>query len=501
MIVLAGLSWWVLLGAAVVLTALLVATRRDIQWRTGGIPGPAPLPFLGNTFTMVKNADRLNDWFLEQTHQHGHTWVTSVTDNRIVMVIDPDSVDYFLNRNFKNYIRGPLRKESLWELLGEGIFVADGREWMLHRKLAKPLFRSANIQQSMVPVFAHHLQQHLLPELLRTSSSSSNQVNLYNMFMEFTMSTFMELGLGCSAEDHLSQETRKHFAQAFEWAQEEALARNFKPWWKWTISKQFKESIRFIDEVIYGVIRERKKDTEEELKQKTDIFSQFMLLSDDDGQPLSDRYLRDVFLNFLLAGRDTTATVLSWAFYELAMNPAVQERLLEHIHQVMKDTDIPTAEEISQLSLARQVITETLRLHPSVPQDSRFAVKEDVLPNGTKIKARDEVAYSSWVMGRVLFDRAEEFLPERWSEENASKLPRGQFAAFHLGPQTCLGKEMAYTEAVMVMCSILKQFKLTLADGEDRKGYVTSLILVPKDGIRFHVQARDTTTGEQQQHE
>eukprot|EP01087_Luapelamoeba_hula_P020258 TRINITY_DN6884_c0_g1_i1.p1 TRINITY_DN6884_c0_g1~~TRINITY_DN6884_c0_g1_i1.p1 ORF type:complete len:306 (-),score=63.63 TRINITY_DN6884_c0_g1_i1:73-870(-) len=249
-----------------------------------------------------------------------------------------------------------------------------------------------------------------------------------------------------------------------------------------------------INKVVYGAIKQRlpERDNPELLKTKTDIFSQFLLASDDDGQPLSETYLRDVFMNFLIAGRDTTAALLTWTLYNMCRHPDLAKKVRAEVKQHVV-TEVPTADQLLQLTYTKQFMTEVLRLYPSVPLDNRTAVEDDVLPNGIPVKAGDNLMYSPWVMGRLpeVYANPEKFDPDRWSEENVKSMPTGSFTAFHLGPQTCLGKEMAYMEARLALVLILKKYNFTLAEPIDtEKNVVVSVILLPENGLQIQFARR-----------
>ncbi|KAL6052271.1 Cytochrome P450 monooxygenase pc-3 [Balamuthia mandrillaris] len=482
------LAWsWV---AALVAVAALLYLIHDLRYRRSrrSLPGPEPLPLLGNVLLFARNWQRRHWLLLELGQKYGRTFELWLFKHRVISTTDPDVADYVLNRNFKNYERGPRRREDFKELLGDGIFTADGREWMLHRKLAKPLFRTASIEKAMVPVFAKHI--HHLLATFEEAARSGEPLDIAQLFMSFTMATFLELGLGCQ-EGTMTSKQRLKFQRSFDGTQVEIIRRALNPLLRYSANKNIKQHVAYLDKHVYAIIRQRKQETEEELSKKTDIFSQFLALTDDDGKPLTEKYLRDVFLNFLIAGRDTTAAALTWAFYSLSLNPKVEQKLAAEVKQIVSG-EVPTSEEIHQLTFARNVMTETLRLYPSVPFDLRLAINEDVLPNGTKVFPGDEVQYAPFCMGRTEYpDAPLQFRPERWTEEKAKEAYlKGLFTAFHLGPQTCLGKEMAYTEAVQTMCAVVKRFQLKLMPGEENKAYASTIILTPKDGMMVTVKER-----------
>ena len=169
------------------------------------------------------------------------------------------------------------------------------------------------------------------------------------------------------------------------------------------------------------------------------------------------------------------------------------------------------------------MLTETLRLYPSVPVDGRETRKHEVLPSGIKVEPGVALVYSAYVMGRLLYKDPETFDPDRWLPErekgnnvcstafqcvvclfasltilsdDALDLPAGQFTAFHLGPQTCLGKEMAYLEAATGLTMCLMKYRFRMVPGQacvkPEEFYSPSIILGPKGGIEVFVESCDS---------
>ncbi|PNX57854.1 cytochrome p450 704c1-like protein, partial [Trifolium pratense] len=182
---------------------------------------------------------------------------------------------------------------------------------------------------------------------------------------------------------------------------------------------------------------------------KNDILSRFIELGEDNA---SDKSLRDVVLNFVIAGRDTTATTLSWAIYMVMTHSNVAEKLylelktFEENQAKEENVTLPQCDDNDDLELFNQrvvqfskllnkdslerlhylhaVITETLRLYPAVPQDPKGVMEDDVLPDGTKIKAGGMVTYVPYSMGRMEYNwgpNAASFIPERWFKDGVLK--------------------------------------------------------------------------------
>jgi cytochrome P450 len=113
-----------------------------------------------------------------------------------------------------------------------------------------------------------------------------------------------------------------------------------------------------------------------------DLISLFLNYKGDDDESLTDEQMVDQVINFLIAGRDTTAQALSWTMYCLSQNPRCVDIMLEEIFRITGDNDIPTYDQVKEMKYTKAVFNETLRLYPSVPRNFKCALKDDVLPDG-----------------------------------------------------------------------------------------------------------------------
>ena len=111
---------------------------------------------------------------------------------------------------------------------------------------------------------------------------------------------------------------------------------------------------------------------------REDILSRFIIESNKDPQTMNDRYLRDIVLNFLIAGKDTTANTLTWFFYMLCKNPIVQDKVALEIKESVEwdkednnntehFTEKLNESAIEKMHYLHAAISETLRLYPAVP--------------------------------------------------------------------------------------------------------------------------------------
>ncbi|KAJ0110485.1 hypothetical protein Patl1_00301 [Pistacia atlantica] len=256
-----------------------------------------------------------------------------------------------------------------------------------------------------------------------------------------------------------------------------------------------KKNIKLIDGFVQKLISTKRNllAAQQDYNQKEDILSRFLVASQEDPVKMNDEYLRDIILNFMIAGKDTSANTLSWFFYMLCKNPLIQEKIAQEVKDVTgtgnqeKEINLDdfvaniTEETLERMQYLHGALAETLRLYPAVPVDGRCAETDDILPDGFRLKKGDGVYYLAYAMGRMPYiwgEDAEEFRPERWLS-NGIFQPESpfKFIAFHAGPRICLGKDFAYRQMKIVSMALLRLFHFKLADVTKNVTYKTMFTL------------------------
>jgi cytochrome P450 len=238
-----------------------------------------------------------------------------------------------------------------------------------------------------------------------------------------------------------------------------------------------------MDEFADSVIADRRSESVDELRNRSDLLSKIMSTEDASGNVVnpSDSELRDFVLNFMIAGRDTTANLLTWMLYELICHPDAIRRIREECDEVLSDHSPIEFDHVhSKLKYLDAVVLESLRLHTPVPKDPKLAVSSDRLPDGTFVPAGAHVMYAPWIMGRlpsVWGDDALEWRPERFL--NQPQPNPYKFPVFQAGPRICLGRNMALLEAKTCICVLLKNLDFELAP--DFKIKYRTTVTLPSD--------------------
>nr|AGT16154.1 hypothetical protein SHCRBa_046_L16_R_150 [Saccharum hybrid cultivar R570] len=420
-----------------------------------------------------------------------------------IYTVEPANVEYILKTNFANYGKGVMTHDVLEDLLGDGIFNVDGAKWRHQRKAASHEFSTRVLRDNSSGVFRDTAAE-LAGIVAAAAAATGEKLDMQDLLMRSTLDSIFKVGFGVSLGvlSGCSDEGAAAFARAFDDANEQVLYRFFDLSWKLkrllNISSEaaMKRSIRTIDGFVYGVIDrkiEQMGTDQQEFAKKEDILSRFLLERESDPGCFDNKYLRDIILNFMVAGRDTTAGTLSWFLYVLCGNQDIQDRIAEEVRAATSgdgDLGAPelvaclTDDAVSKMHYLHAALTETLRLYPAVPIDVKYCFSDDTLPDGYAVNKGDmrRLYYQPYPMGRMKFlwgADAEEFRAERWLDDAGVFVPESpfKFTAFQAGPRVCLGKEFAYRQMKIFAAVLLYLFRFEMWDANATVGYRAMLTL------------------------
>ena len=210
---------------------------------------------------------------------------------------------------------------------------------------------------------------------------------------------------------------------------------------------------------------------------------------------LSDDEVRDELLTLLLAGHETTATTLTWAWWLLDNHPEVADRMCNEIRGVVGDRD-PSYDDVERLNFTQAVVAETLRLRPPAWIIERSVVG-DLQVGPFKPPVGSLVLLPTWLLQRDerWWDEPESFRPDRWLDESGSYSesapgqPRGAYMPFGAGPHVCIGASFAWVEAVLALAILAPRWRPTLAPGAEVV-MRASITLRPAHGMPMVLHAR-----------
>ncbi|XP_045804437.1 cytochrome P450 704C1-like [Trifolium pratense] len=465
-------------------------------------------PIAGTVFNQLMNFNRLHHYMTDLARKYKTYRLLNFFRNE-VYTADPCNVEYILKTNFGNYGKGLYNYHNLNDLLGDGIFTVDGEKWREQRKISSHVFSTKMLRDFSTLIFRTNAAK--VANIVSEAANSNTKIEIQDLFMKSTLDSIFKVAFGTELDSMCgTNEEGKNFAIAFDSANALTLYRYVDVFWKIkkflnlgseaTLRKNAQIVHEFLIKLITTKIEEMRNSKGDSVRKSGDILSRFLEVKDFD-----TTYLRDIILNFLFAGKDTTAATLSWFMYMLCKYPAVQEKAAEEVRKATNTKRISsctefvssvTDEAMEKMNYLHATLTETLRLYPSVPVDAKICSSDDTLPDGYSVKKGDMVSYQPYAMGRMKFiwgDDAEEFKPERWLDENGIFLPKNpfKFTAFQAGPRICLGKDFAYRQMKIFSAVLLGCFRFKLNDEKKNVTYKTMITLHIDGGLEIKALHRD----------
>jgi len=384
-------------------------------------------------------------------------------------------------------------KFAMQDVLGTGVFNSDGDMWKFHRSMTRPFFSRERI--SHFNLFERHADE--LIGLMTRRLRDGHAIDVQDAYSRFTLDSATEFLFGTCVHSLKSDlpyplnaisnsksstgasDLANEFARAFSDVQEIiALRVRCGPLWPlWELSgnkttAHMKVVSAFIDPIL-SLALEKKSSPLSEMTgaEKSDEINEDDTLLDHLARFTDDTaILKDEIVNIMIAGRDTTATTLTFATYLLAMYPESTVRLRNEILEKVGPTRCPTYEDIREMKYLRAFINETLRLFPAAPFDGRTnkiaTTLNPTTPGGKPfyIPAGNTVNYSVFLIHRrtdLWGPDAMEFDPDRFLDERLHKYLTPNpfiFGSFNFGPRICLGQQFAYNETSFMLVRLLQIF-------------------------------------------
>ncbi len=384
-----------------------------------------------------------------------------------VLVTDEDS-----------FIKGPALSEVAKPLLGGGLLTAEKDQHRRQRKLMAPAFtprRIAGYGQIMAArasAAAAALRPHTMIDIAGAMMGTTLDIVGRTLFDVDLMGEAREIGQALT-------DAMEYMIEAGMWLIPTALPlpRN----------KRILAAVGRLDATVLRVIAERRAALAVRADDRGDVLSILLEARDDDGAALTDRQLRDEIMTLMLAGHETTANLLAWTWYLLAIHPEVRARLEAELDATLGGRP-PTFEDLARLPYTAQILDEVLRLYPPAYVIGRMA-QRTVQLGGATVAPGDIVIISIRGMQRcpVYWDAPDEFRPERFADKKARTSPG--YLPWGGGPRVCIGNHFALVEAQLILATWAQRFRFRLAQPAaiEPEPLVT---LRPRGGVWVEVEPR-----------
>ncbi len=400
----------------------------------------------------------------------------------IVLVNAPNLVHEVLVTQAGAFHKGPALSIYSRPLLGDGLLTSEGDFHRRQRHLVAPAFahrRVAGYADGMVTA-AERLQANW-----RDGETLDVAHEMTRLTLGIVGRTLFDADVLGEADDvgraltitmrYLVDVIRSPVRLPFAWI----------PPWK----RDVKAALARLDATIYGLIEARRASGED----AGDLLSLLLLARDEEngGAAMDPRQVRDEAMTLFLAGHETTANALAWAWYLLARHPKIHARVQAEVDTVLAGRQ-PTFDDLARLPYALQVLKEAMRLYPPAYALARQAMR-DVLIGGFCVPCGAIVLLSPYLLHHdpALFPNPDTFDPDRFLPQEESARPRHAYLPFGGGPRVCVGAAFALMEGHLLLAALAQRVTFALAEPENAIKPEPLITLRPRGGVPVVVRRRD----------
>lgn len=408
----------------------------------------------------------------------------------ILLVNDPELTRTILTNPLEQFPKNDLMVGALEPLVGESIFVSDGAAWRRQRAMVEPAFSHMGIARAFrwmreaVDDYERHLDGVAARGEVMSLDAAMSHLTA-DIICRTIFSQSLELGTA-----------RDVFTSFAEFERSVASVDLYqlilgKPWGKVHQPGHVLaacERIRaHIDALLAPALEDRASAAGNSPDIGGDIVSDLVAARDSDtGEGFTRKELIDQIGVFFLAGHETTASVMTWAFFILSQRPDYVERIRAEIDAVVGTGEVELGH-VKKLEFIRDVFREALRLYPPITFIPRVAA-EDTMIGSYRARKGAMIMIAPWTTHRhhALWPNPDRFDPDRFTRD---EIIPGRYMPFGLGPRICVGAAFATIESGLMLARLVRRYDFEAIKPDEVKP-VARLTTRPAHEIMMRVRIR-----------
>jgi len=442
-------------------------------------PGPRGEPVFGNSRQYARDPFS----FLTACESaYGDVVAADLGPMETYIATNPADIERILVGDHAKYRKPAFQDDALGRLLGDGLLLSEGDRWRKQRDLANPAFDMSRIAD-IADVMTRHATEAV------DTWTAGDDLDLELEMARLTVRIIADAMLGVDLGEERVRTIQENL---------EPLGARFEPdpirfvtpdWLPTPENRAYEAAVQRLEDVVADVIDERRgtEGSADDEDPPMDLLS--ILLRAQNRNEQTDEQLRDEVVTMLLAGHDTTALTLTYAFYLLSEHPDAERQVHAELDDVLDGP--PTFADARELTYLDRVLQETMRLYPPVYVMFREPVV-DVKLGGYRVPEGSAIMLPQWAVHRSprWWTEPERFDPDRWTRERRADRPRFAHFPFGGGPRHCIGKHFSLLEAKVILAVVGHEYRLEYARDEpfDLRG---SLTMHPENGMPMQVRARE----------
>jgi len=399
-------------------------------------PGPEQPQVLGidaNTLTLLQDLQSQYGNFVGLQKEKGR---------QAIFINDAAEVRQLLVKHHSKYRKGP-GFERVKMLLGNGLIVSDGDIWRRSRTMIQPAFSRQNVHR-LISLMVDCTQKRATAweEVAR----AGGELNITQEMSDFGLELILRTVFGPDYERRVMQNGKNPFA---------FLSRDSKR--DLSVVMQLRE----LRELLLSIIAERRASDSVE---HFDFLTIYLSATDKSGNGFTDAELLDELMTLIVAGYETSAGTLNWAWYLIARNANAEEKLLQEARQQLPEPTLIDKESLTDMVYGQALLEETLRLYPPVWLFTRRAEQDDVFTE-FDVNAGADIYLSPFILHRTkeYWPDPDRFDPDRFGPDSEYRKGDRPYFPFSLGPRRCLGEYFSFLEMKVHLGLLIQKFHMTLA--------------------------------------
>ncbi|MGX1497283.1 cytochrome P450 [Labrenzia sp. MBR-25] len=382
--------------------------------------------------------------------------------------------------------KSPQMRHALQPLLGDGLFISDTETWAKRRKVVAPIIHGSRVR-GFAPIMIETIEEKRADWAAQGEGAEVDALaDMAHLTAEIICRTIFGRQLG---KDHAAEVVQGFSDYQRHIDQIDILSLFGLPEWLprfrgRAIKKPVERIMTVLDKIIASY--EAQKESGE-----TSVIGGLLEARDENGEPLSrDAIISEAAVIFM-AGHETTANTLAWAWFLLSQCDKSRAKLQAELDTVLAGRS-PTFQDVPNLPYTKAVIEETLRLYPPVPILAREAMADTSI-GGKSVPKGSLVMVVPWLMHRnpVLWSKPDVFDPGRFLNPKSKKPNKYGYVPFSIGPRICAGLQFGMTEAILSLAILAQDFELKLKEGTDVQP-VARLTLRPGENLPMTLHPRRT---------
>jgi cytochrome P450 len=361
-------------------------------------------------------------------------------------VNEPAEIRRLLVRRHANTVKGP-GFERVKMLLGNGLIVSDGEVWRRSRTMIQPAFSRANVQR-LIMLMVHCCEKRA--KRWAAAAKAGEVLNITRETSDFALELILRSIFGADYDRFVLADGLNPFSFLSDDS---------------TRDLRVVLKVRELRSMVLGIIAERRRDSS---TREYDFLGAYVAARDKAGKPFDDTELLDELMTLVIAGYETSAGTLNWAWYLLARHPHLHEALVAEAAELIPDPSEVNDTSVAGMHYAQALLEETLRLYPPVWLFTRRATADDVLGD-FDLPAGTDIYLSPYVL-----HRSAEFWPDpgivdpmRFDADSIARKGELPYFPFSLGPRRCLGEYFSFLEMKIHLGLLSQKFSMQLLENAE----------------------------------